>query len=305
MNDNTNMQKPTISGSDLLLPPDQFVDRCVELFKGETEFDSVSPADRRALVEAIRAGVSKLAIIDAFETRREPMSRHMSSKYDDLSGSWDSFVSLDLLSRFAPDDDDAFVRQTFFQVKGRDPTEHEAISARIQLSTLGVDRSAYIEKLVQGDHSVQLASQRSPIGHADWNFIDHDGKRTAVLVRLTEEGLSVAPGMTVPRSPFANGTLQCTQGWLLWGPKRNLASGTWDVHLCLSQHSEGALLFDVIANSGAATLARCHLIGSAYFNMRIQVEPWHQFVEVRLYKPEQSPDLSWLRIQRIALSEAL
>jgi hypothetical protein len=283
-----------VTTADFLLAPDAFVDRCLSAYDKEGRL--FTSGERVTLVEAVRAGRPRIEVLDAIRGRSMPGAREETKpRLNSLAGAVDSFVHTELLERYAPDDDEAFIRQIYFQVFGRQATPVEAVEAKFDLKAGRVTRREMIENVVARSPNARLSTAFAGDG------IAADGKSSFVLVRAAADGWAVAPDLWIQPAPTENGAWRLEPGWVLAGPKRTFRSGPWRLDIDILQPQDAQLVVEVAANSGLDLLLTVNLVGPARLSGRFTIGPWHHFLEVRLRRPEQRAELNWLRIRDLSL----
>ena len=125
------------------LPAPAFVDTYSETV-GVSETD-LSPQDRDTLISAIRNGASRMRVIDAIDGRSAanvPVTR-----LDDQNAirqPASQFALIDVLARFAPEDDVAFLRHVFARICERQPDKRERLEFEFDLRRGVIDRQTLI-----------------------------------------------------------------------------------------------------------------------------------------------------------------
>jgi hypothetical protein len=284
---------------DFLLGPEAFVERCaIALGLRETELTSL---DRGALADAIKAGRPRFEILDVIRARRNPLDPDLQRpNCNSVPSEWSSFVVLDLLERFAPENNEAFVRQTFSQLLCREATTLEVIETTFDLKSGRTDRRGLIEKLAKRAGGARLSSVHSvslPIDRAT-----SEPFKMLLIKYIEGEGWVLAPDITlhVPR-PKEGMLTRLEEGWVMTGPKRSLPAGAWRATFELVQADAAEIVIDVVANSGLDVLVRMTLSGPAQVSPCFEIKSWHHFLEVRLFKPTQPEPLRWIKIREISL----
>ncbi len=286
---------------DFLLGPEEFVSRCLAAYSGVTEL--LTLPQRALLAEAIRAGRPRIEVLEA--VRRLANPAHTTSAgtlTNGLAREWDNFVAMDQLIAYAPQNDSIFVEQVYLQTLNRLPTAIEAIEAKFDLKG-GLSRTKFVEQIAQRSPACRLSSDVLPLESG--KMIGRDGRLYINLIQQTTNGDWAVPhDVFIQQAPTVDGSLQLNEGLVLAGPKRSLPPGKWHLSLDLVQPESSQIIVEVIANSGLDVLARVDLVGAARMVMAVLVEPWHHFVEVRLFKAAELEHLRKLKIREVLLRQA-
>jgi hypothetical protein len=301
-----------IAGEDFLLAPEAFVRRCAERCGGEGV--ALSELEIAELADAVRRGRPRLEILDAMLARHDPIDAklqrpNVAALRRDFAGN----VVVDVLLRYAPGDDVAFVRFAFEQIVNRPPTPRELLSLDFDLRCGRLDRRSIVERLdaqAQVEGVKVMVSDRAPpartesdrIWTADGQMVDTLGRYRIVLVRqLAGHGWLLAPGYWHQPIETADDGWKIRPGWVLTGPKRKLASGAWRLEVEFLQDDDATIFLDVVANAGLDVLAKSLFEGPARCSLRFTVADWHHFIEVRLLKPEEAQEKCWASIRNLSL----
>jgi hypothetical protein len=309
-----------LSPSDFLLPPEKFVVRCAELIGlPEREFNQ---DDASRLVAALRNGVSRLQVADVMMRRKAPhLTIPGSTPPTALLREPDCFAVVDLFVQYAPEDDAAFLNYAFRRICEREPTPRERLEFEFDLRRRVITRIEVIKRIVQtrrdegyeaawdvlfdkpGEVGEEAGPARALLSFSG-EMRDEAGREHLVVVRH-------APGVgwlfaqnlwRQPYNPLADASgWKLHPGWVLTGPKRTLPSGEWRMNLDLIQPVDGRLDVEICANSGLDRILSLTLEGPCAGAMRFRLMPWHLFVEVRIFKPEQDPELCWMHLRDLSL----
>lgn len=293
-----------ISPADFVLDPAAFINRCVEAFGLE---DRIAPAERVNLVNSMDRGVTKLAMVDAFMRQTSPEQISLlDSRSSGVNREWDKFVLVDLLERYAPDDDWAFLKQAYRQLSDREPDKAEEIEALHDLRG-GLPRRTWLQHLAVKAQNAFLSSDVLGVGNAI-NEVPHStgfsasGRSRIILMQQIADGsYLVAPNLWTQNKHVENGVIHLHEGWVLAGPKRDITPGAWLLSVDIVQDDEGEVVLDMSANSGLDLLVQTHLRGTTRMGLRVMVEPHHHFIEIRLRKPHQPHAQNWIKIRNLAL----
>lgn len=278
--------------------------------------DELSAWDREDLAGAIRRGTSRLRVIEALRSRKTVPAGRGFSLRNDIRRTPDRLALLDVLVRFAPDDDAAFLRYAFERICDREPTAAERLELEFDLRSGRIDRRATIRQitaLAQREGHLALwdtlepddvrdeptDARAIPAGFA----IDEDGRDTIVLAREIpgRRGWWVGPDIMRQKIKIADGGWMAEEGWLLAGPKRSLQPGRWRLSVNLVQDAQAILVLDVVANSGLDVLHRFQILGPISAAVVVTIEPDHRFIEVRVEIPK-GQGRAWLRARDISMS---
>jgi hypothetical protein len=300
------------------LPAPAFVDTYSETV-GVSETD-LSPQDRDTLISAIRDGASRMRVIDAIDGRSAinvPVTR-----LDDQNAirqPASQFALIDVLARFAPEDDVAFLRHVFARICERQPDKRERLEFEFDLRRGVIDRQTLIRRAVEiarreGANALwdTLADQADSGGNinSDKNYArslplglvyDHDGVETITLVREAPgTGWLIGPDvLRQPLEPF-DGGWAVREGWLIVGPKRTLKAGKWRIDIDLLQSPEAIVDLDIVANAGLDVLLRAALCGPFCGSFCLDFLPDHHFSELRIAVRQQAAP-SWIRPRKISM----
>ena len=304
------------------LPAESFVDAWAKALD-LTDID-LTPDDRLSLADAIRSGTNRLRVVDAIKARRPvPSVLNERSGMQAIRREPDHFAILENFTRFAPDDDPTFLRYTFSRICGRDPTSSERLGLEFDLRRGVITRAAVVKKIVAiarrdgqtafwdtllpGDESEAREgpdpsnARLSPAGL----LVDMEGQATAIFVREVENvGWMIAPDHLHQPLQIHDGNWKVQPGWLLTGPKRSFAEGTWLLDLDLIQAPNAKLDVELVANSGLDFLQSITLCGSFSGTLCVAIRREHRFIELRIRVHERSPDDSWLRPRNISMRRA-
>jgi hypothetical protein len=288
-----------VAAADFLLAPEAFVEHCLSAHDPDGRL--FTKAERGVLIEAILAGRPRLEVLDAIADRADPSARKLTRPHlGDLLRDWDDRLVPDLLERYAPNDEEAFVRQAYSQLLARPPDSTELIKARSDLKSGRTTRRGLMETLAARStaarHSTGLALK------AD-SGPNSGGAPTFILVRPAgPESWTLEPDVWLQPAPIRDGALQVSEGWVLFGPKRSFPSGPWRLDIDIEQEETTELALSVTSNGGLDQLLAIELIGPARLKARFTIESWHRLVEVRLYRPAQPAAHNWLKVRDLTLA---
>jgi hypothetical protein len=282
--------------------------------------DELTEHDRDTLVSAIRSGTSRFKVIDALQNRRQIPQAFERGQSHAIRRPPTCFALLENLTRFAPDDDAAFLRYAFAQLCDREPSHRESIEFEFDLRRGQIDRTAVVRRVA----AIARREGRSALwdtlqpdvpdtqSAADPTFArnlpsglvyDEGGRETLVFVqKRAQGGWSIGPD--VLRQPFTvvDDGWSVRDGWLIVGPKRTLAAGVWRVDIDVVQASEAIFDVDVVANSGLDVLQRLTICGSFSGGFCVEFRPEHMFCEFRLSIREQVSNAAyWLKPRKISM----
>jgi len=304
------------------LPAESFVDawaKALDLTESELSQD-----DRLALAKAIREGTNRLRVVDALKARRPiPMALSSRSGIQAIRREPDQFAILENFTRFAPDDDATFLRYSFSRICGREPNSAERLGLEFDLRRGVTTRAKVVKKIVaiarrdgqtafwdtllardEDDlpESIDPSSARvMPAGL----LVDTEGQQTAIFVREVENvGWMVGPDLLCQPLRITDKGWNVHPGWLLAGPKRSFAEGSWLLDLDLVQAERARLDVEIVANSGLDILQHVTVAGPFSGALCIDIRPEHRFVELRIRVHERSGEDSWLRPRNISLRQA-
>ncbi len=296
------------------LPAAEFVDTWAKAL-ALTERD-LTTLDRDYLVNAIRTGTNRLKILDALHMRQSSFAQFgRGESAHDIRRTPDRFALMEVITRFAPDDDGAFLRRAFLQICDREPTPGERLELEFDLRRGHLDRRGAVKRIV-------AAARRD--GHlALWDSLDPDdgqddpacartmpaglvydesGRETLIFVRaMPDGGWMVAPDIMRQSPKMSENGWLVHDGWLLVGPKRSFRSGTWRVDLDLLQLQDAILDVDIVANSGLDVLQRLEIIGPFSGSFAVEFKSEHRFVELRLAPRKCAEELIWLKPRNISM----
>lgn len=279
----------------------------------------LSHEERQNLVKAIRNGTNRLKVIDALRAA----SPDPESKPDDYEAQFirrtpDQFAMIESFTRFAPDNNVAFLRYTFAKICGRDPTDKERLALEFDLRRNVTTREDIVKKVVAiarrdgqislwdtleqpeaGSKPADPSSARSlPAGLS----YDLDGNETLIFVReVPGSGWMIGPDLLRQPVNVVDNGWSVIPGWLMTGPKRSLEPGSWMVQLDVVQDPGAKLCVQVIANSGLDVLQDITMAGSFAGNLCVEIRNEHRFVELRLKIIESSKANQWLRLRDVSM----
>jgi hypothetical protein len=291
-----------LTSEDFLLGAEAFVDRCVTAFNVNSETNGLSASERAMLVESLRAGRSRLEIVDVIRQQFVPAFWKTSRpSMNEFEQRWSTFVNVDLLELYAPDDDEAFVRQVFAQTLGRPPSMIEGFEGLFDLKQ--ITRRDFIARIAARSPACRLSSDRADLGPGA--SLSTSGKRQFRLLTATQTGeYLLAPGVWMQTAPSVDDGLQVSEGFVLTGPKLGFEPGIWTLGVDLIQPDAALLAIDIVANGGIDRLLDVSIAGSARMTLAFKIESWHHFVEVRLLKPAENEMLRRLKIRNLVLGQA-
>lgn len=299
-----------ITVADLVATPQDFVDACAAKFG--LDGDALSDAERATLIASLEAGRSRLTVMEALRAKASPLDangaprrRRDRTQLAGLAQNWTADVVVDLLLRYAPDDDGRFVEQAFRQIFGRDATQIEALEARFDLRGGRLDRRALIEKLAALSPGCRLSPppSQAPLPAIPGGAILRDGGGVGyTLVRnVPGVGWVVAPDVIAQPMQGENGAFVPAPGVALRARGLTLTPGRWRLAVDLVQDETADIVVEVLANAGLDELFCARLRGPATFAAVFDVEDRHHFVEVRVVKPSQGPGDAQLKIRDLSL----
>jgi hypothetical protein len=307
------------------LPAENFVDACAEALD-LTDLD-LTTEDRLTLASAIRGGTNRLRVIDALKARRPFSESHRErSNLGAIRREPDQFVLLESFTRFAPEDDAAFLRYSFSRICGRDPSSAERLALEFDLRRRVISRAKAVKKIValarrdgqeafwdtlllqdedENDKSKggidPHSAQIMPAGL----FADTDGQVAAVFVReIDNVGWMVGPGVLAQPLQVHEKGWKVNAGWLLTGPKRGFAEGTWFLDLDIVQPDGTKLDVEIVANSGLDFLQTMTIVGSFCGTLCVDIRREDLFIELRVRVHERDADNDWLRPRNISMRRA-
>ncbi len=297
------------------LDPDEFIDTCAQrLGLTESEFPD---ADRAALRAALYAGRPRFAVIDALLRHKGPDGgrRDAQSPLAAVTQDAQTHLVADVLLRLSPGDDATFLMQVFRTIVGRMPQPFERQPLLFDLRHGRIDRAGVIERLlvlarregrvvyctpVTADGAAGMVAGADGVSPAPYAGLDADGRVTLALCRRNASGGWDIPPDGLRQSPrVADDVWHLRPGFVLAGPQAALPPGRWKITLDLAQDDDAVVTLDAVANSGLDQLARTDIVGCFDGAVGLLVGRHHHFVEIRLFKPRQSPGLMWLRLGRL------
>ncbi len=295
---------PGLTPGDLLVTADEFVRRGAAALG----LDDLSAVEIELLAKEIRDGMSRLDALDVLIARVDPDDPRLSRPNPAfLKRDLDAFIIVDLLERYALDDDREFARFVMSKVLGEAPTA-EALEAAQAFLWRTKDRRAFLEDLAakraaRGER-VELSSRVAPETESPRrvgaNVLTSHGRFGVTIVRR-EPGMGWVAGDNVTiAATVEDGKWKTRRGWVVLGPKRSFEPGLWRLDVDLTQPDNACVTLDVIANAGVDVLLRATLMGPAKCSMRVDVKPWRHFVEFRLFKPEEAEESNWLDIRNLS-----
>lgn len=302
-----------ITVAQLVATPQDFVDACAAAFG--LDADALDVAERASLIAAIDAGRSRLTVMEALRARAAPLDADGAPRRrldrtrlaGLLAQPWTNEVVVDLLLRYAPDDDGRFVEQAFRQIFGRDATPIESVEARFDLRGGRLDRRGLIGKLAALSPGCRLSPPPAPTPPptVDGGATLRDGGGAGyTLVRdVPGVGWVIAPGVTAQPMSGENGAFVPAPGVALRARGLTLAPGRWRLAVDLVQDETADIVVEVSANAGLDELFRARLRGPATFAATFDVEAHHHFVEVRVVKPAQGAGDARLKIRDLSLDD--
>jgi hypothetical protein len=303
---------------DFALPPEPFIRRCAEKL-GLTETE-LGEEDVARLVSALRSGTRKLQIYETLRLRKSPaLTPRLLSDFV-VTREPDQYVMRDLMVRFQPDDDAAFLRFAFHRICGRDPLPQERLAYEFDLRRGHINREKIVADLViaarQSGKDAAWDSLVEPLDDKTVNSFDGSarqfipgrmrdsaGRDGFVFCRwVPRVGWLIADNVwRQDNLPEENGW-NLHPGWVLAGPKRTLPSGDWRLDFDFIQAEDAQLILDVVANSGLDVLMRQSFLGPCAGAVALKIDRRHFFLELRLWKPEQPSELCWIQLRNLSLS---
>jgi hypothetical protein len=302
------------------LPGEAFVDAWATAF-------NLSPGDltdeeRQNLVKAIRNGTNRLKIVDALRSASsEAGTAPIDYEAQVLRRTPDQFAIIESFTRFAPDNNVAFLRYAFDKICGRDPTEKERLTMEFDLRRNVATREDMVKQIVaiarrdgkvalwdrleqpvsarSGEQRPDPASARTlPSGLS----YDLEGNQTLIFVReVPDDGWMIGPDLLHQPVNVVDGGWNVAPGWLITGPKRSLEAGNWMVRLDLVQHPAARIAVEVNANSGLDTLMQLVIAGSFAGSLCVDIRNQHRFVELRI-KILETPGLTpWIKLRNVSM----
>jgi hypothetical protein len=284
-----------IAPADFLLPPDSFVDRCVQAFGLA---DQLGPDEKAHLAAALEGGAMKLALAGMLHDRAYPDAPSLLARRSGaIRRPEDEAILVELLERFAPTNDHAFLTEAYRQVIGAPPSPADEIEGLHALSSQRLTRRALIESLATRNPAITLSAAPHATG------LSPAGKPRLLLAQgLPDGSLIVAPdAWKQPPQPNEDGALQLVEGDVLASPKQDLPAGPWLLHAHVVQGPAAELIVEVTANSGLDRLATLHLVGTSALTLRLTIEPHHHFIAIHVRKPPQDAPQNWLRLRDLWL----
>ncbi|MBP1843470.1 hypothetical protein J2046_001726 [Rhizobium petrolearium] len=304
------------------LPAESFVDawaKALDLTEGELSQD-----DRSSLANAIREGTNRLRVVDALKARRPvPVALGNRSALQALQREPDQFAILENFTRFAPDDDAAFLRYSFSRICGREPDSAERLGLEFDLRRGVATRAKVVKKIVaiarrngqaafwdtllprdEDDLPESIDPSDARIMPAGL-LVDMEGLATAVFVREVERvGWMIGADFLCQPLRVTDKGWNVQPGWLLVGPKRSFAEGIWLLDLDLVQPANARLDVEIVANSGLDFLQQLTIAGPFSGALCVNIRPEHRFIELRIRIHERAPEDAWLRPRNISLRQS-
>lgn len=302
------------------LSGEAFVDAWATAFN--LSADELNDEERQNLVKAIRNGTNRLKIIDALRAiSSDGGEKPVDYEAQVLRRTPDQYAIIESFTRFAPDNNVAFLRYTFDKICGRDPTEKERLTMEFDLRRNVTTREDIVKRVVSiarrdgqislwdtleqpvtqhsGNKPVDPSSARTlPAGLS----YDIEGNQTLIFVReVPGEGWMIGPDLLHQPVNVVDGGWSVSPGWLITGPKRSLEAGTWMVRLDLVQDPAARIAVQVSANSGLDTLQELIIAGSFVGSLCVNIRNEHRFVELRL-KILETPDTTpWIKLRDVSM----
>ncbi|EJN06075.1 hypothetical protein [Phyllobacterium sp. YR531] len=302
------------------LPGEAFVDAWASAFNLSPA--ELSDEERQNLVKAIRNGTNRLKVVDALRAASsEGEKQSVDYEAQVLRRTPDQFAIIENFTRFAPDNDVAFLRYTFDKICGRDPTDKERLTMEFDLRRNVTTREDIVKRVVsiaRRDGQISLwDTMEQPATQDPGNkppdpssartlpaglSYDMDGNQTLIFVReVAGEGWMIGPDLLHQPVNVVDGGWSVSPGWLITGPKRSLEAGTWMVRLDLVQDPAARIAVQVSANSGLDTLQELIIAGSFIGNLCVDIRNEHRFVELRL-KILETPDTKpWIKLRDVSM----
>jgi|GEM_PF-2500383 hypothetical protein len=302
------------------LPAADFVEAVCAFF--DVDEARLPAQDRSALVQSLSEGRSRLDVFGAIS--RTSSAGRLATMYDSplnaIMHDSDAYFVQDVLERYAPDDDEAFLIHACQQILGRRNSELEHLACKYDLRRGTVTRGELLDRLVRQARSegrlIGLASimrdspelspapPRSPsaIGWPGMLGINAKGQEEFTLCRSDARGgWLVLKNHLMQDISIVDGFWKVGPGFLLAGPKYTLTPGTWQLSVEITQPDDARLELDVVANSALDVSFATTIIGSFSGSILVRIQPHHLFNEIRLAKPDQPAEAMFVRIDKIEL----
>ncbi|QND50593.1 hypothetical protein HB779_01025 (plasmid) [Phyllobacterium sp. 628] len=300
------------------LSADAFVDAWASAFN--LTATDLPVEERHNLAQAIRNGTNRMKIIDALRSA----SPDTNGKLDEFVAQVirrpaDQFALLENFTRFAPDDNVAFLRYSFSKICGREPSEKERLSFEFDLRRNVKTRADIVKQVVaiarrDGQFSLwdtleenekamdgpadQSAAQTMPAGLA-YNL---NGQETLIFIReVPNSGWMIGPDLLRQPVNVVDSGWKVNPGWLMVGPKRSFQEGSWLVKIDLVQDHAAKIAVQLVANSGLDILLDFTIAGSFVGGLLADIRKEHRFVELRLRVIETADELHWVRLREVSM----
>jgi hypothetical protein len=275
---------------------------------------------RALLSDALFRGESRLAIIDAISKHVSSSNskREEKSPLNAVLHDGGPFIVIDVIARYASEDNSAFIDYAFDKIVGRRPNDFERIPLEFDLRRNKLDRHRLLANLVGKARNegrlVALGYLAPPVitdeKLKDYSIIldppsgiDALGKETLTLCRADPvSGWRIAPGVLKQSVRVVADVWWVSPGFILAGPKRTLPSGVWKLSIEVAQHQNATLSLDIVANGALDQLFHVKFIGSIETSIVFSVHSHHLFLELRIEKEQQAEECMWLRLSLLQLT---
>ncbi|MHC1551811.1 hypothetical protein [Phyllobacterium sp. K27] len=302
------------------LSGEAFVDAWATAFN--LSVDELSDEERQNLVKAIRNGTNRLKVVDALRAASsDGGEKPVDYEAQVLRRTPDQFAIIESFTRFAPDNNVAFLRYTFDKICGRDPTDKERLTMEFDLRRNVTTREDIVKRVVsiaRRDGHVSLwdtleqpmaqQQDKKPVDPSSARSLpaglsyDMDGNQTLIFVReVPGEGWMIGPDLLHQPVNVVDGGWSVSPGWLITGPKRSLEAGSWMVCLDLVQDPAARIAVQISANSGLDTLQELIIAGSFVGSLCVDIRNEHRFVELRLKILDTLDTTPWIKLRDVSM----
>lgn len=296
-----------LTENDFALQPEEFVQKCIDVACLQS-ITKDTPIFHQ-YVSALRTGRTRISVANAIAHFANPILVNTSNfTYNSLNQTMDNYLVTDMLLNFAPDDDIAFMTFAANKILGRAPKNGELLPIEFDFRRKIVTRLECINWLTQharasGRNLIFEGLHSSSAIPNNFGFsYDENGSKQFVAVNSNGFGSwQYAPNI-ISQNHSVNGSRWHVQsGWLMAGPKVSFEPGTWLLKLDFVQPESSALIIDVVANSGLDVLFCQEFVGSVAACIKLNIEKFHFFLELRIFKPLQDSNLCWITPRKIVL----
>jgi len=101
-------------------------------------------------------------------------------------------------------------------------------------------------------------------------------------LRTSDYGLVLGPDVVFNASASPDGQVTLNEGWILFGPRKNLPPGKYRLYIDVSADRKSLIRYDVSAARGLRKLLEVDCYGSLSFNHAFMVTPEDTDIEIRM-----------------------